>query len=332
MTETLPELRYEYQPKDEEGRPLGRPQVIKYHTQEELIQKLTDQNTSVIREMRILKRRNIDGVVEREEIPATAPHYTEPVAFEPRALADDERLAVARDLQDPAKMETAFNTLSTAAFGAPPSKVREALSTVQQGMTDAQVKIEVQKFLQSTPDYYICKENFDTIHNWMVRYELMPTAENFTLAFTRLTEAGILLQSPSAEPIVAPVEAPVIVTEGPDTFVQPVVAPVETPAAEEEVSPYVRINTGLSGMGTTSGGGPLSMQPGGEIVYTRPAVVEITRTGQTIIKAPAITYTGYKALDAMSPEEYRQRFNSEPGFKAKVDAMEKARKWSPNQR
>ena len=74
------------------------------------------------------------------------------------------------------------------------------------------------------------------------------------------------------------------------------------------------------------------MQPGGEIVYTRPAVVEITKTGQTIIKSPAITYTGYKALDAMSPEEYRQRFNTEPGFKAKVDQMERDRKWSPNQR
>jgi hypothetical protein len=331
MTETLPELRYEYQPKDEAGRPLGRPQVIKYHTQEELIQKLTEQNTEVIRQMRILKRKNIDGVVEQENIPETAPIYIEPVTFKPRELTPEEKYALARDLQDPTKMEAAFAALTTATFGASPEKVREAISTTQQGMTDAQVRDEVKKFMERTPDYFICKENFDTIHNWMVRYNLMPTADNFTLAFTRLTEAGVLLR-PATEVEPPVVEAPVVVTEGPDTFVQPVVAPVPVVVAEEEPTPFQRINTGLSGMGTSGGGGPLTMQPGGDIVYTRPAVVEITKTGQTIIKSPAITYTGYKALDAMSPEEYRQRFNSEPGFKAKVDQMEKDRKWNINQR
>ena len=36
----LPELRYSFQPTDDEGRPLGAKQVIKYKTSEELADKL----------------------------------------------------------------------------------------------------------------------------------------------------------------------------------------------------------------------------------------------------------------------------------------------------
>ena len=46
------ELRYEYQPTDEHGRPLGGKQVIKYTTPDELASKLVGQNTQLVRRLR----------------------------------------------------------------------------------------------------------------------------------------------------------------------------------------------------------------------------------------------------------------------------------------
>jgi hypothetical protein len=336
MTATAEKKRYEYQPKDDEGRNLGRPQVILYDTQEELIEKLTEQNKLVIKEMRNLKKNNRLGILESETIPETATRFAPPVEFKPTELSVDDRIALARDLTDPLKMEAAFDRLTAAKFGAPVEQIRKAITTTQQTMTDAQVRNEVSYFLQNTPDYYACKENFDTIYNWMVRYNLEPTRENFAMAFGRLSEAGILLQ---AGGVVA--EPTVVVQEGPDTIVIAPPAPVEepvvvppAPAAEEEEQPaYQRINTGLSGTGTTSGGGPHMSQPAGsEITYTIPAAYDEDGKGNRIMKRQQRTVSGLKALDAMDPEEYRARFNGEPGFKEKVNKLLGERKVNPNQR
>jgi hypothetical protein len=336
MTATAEKKRYEYQPKDDEGRNLGRPQVILYDTQEELIEKLTEQNKLVIKEMRNLKKNNRLGILESETIPETATRFAPPVEFKPTELSVDDRIALARDLTDPLKMEAAFDRLTAAKFGAPVEQIRKAITTTQQTMTDAQVRNEVSYFLQNTPDYYACKENFDTIYNWMIRYNLEPTRENFAMAFGRLSEAGILLQ---AGGVVA--EPTVVVQEGPDTIVIAPPAPVEepvvvppAPAAEEEEQPaYQRINTGLSGTGTTSGGGPHMSQPAGsEITYTIPAAYDEDGKGNRIMKRQQRTVSGLKALDAMDPEEYRARFNGEPGFKEKVNKLLGERKVNPNQR
>jgi hypothetical protein len=336
MTATAEKKRYEYQPKDDEGRNLGRPQVILYDTQEELIEKLTEQNKLVIKEMRNLKKNNRLGIIESETIPETATRFAPPVEFKPTELSVDDRIVLARDLTDPLKMEAAFDRLTAAKFGAPVEQIRKAITTTQQTMTDAQVRNEVSYFLQNTPDYYACKENFDTIYNWMIRYNLEPTRENFAMAFGRLSEAGILLQ---AGGVVA--EPAVVVQEGPDTIViappalveEPVVVP-PAPAAEEEEQPaYQRINTGLSGTGTTSGGGPHMSQPAGsEITYTIPAAYDEDGKGNRIMKRQQRTVSGLKALDAMDPEEYRARFNGEPGFKEKVNKLLGERKVNPNQR
>jgi hypothetical protein len=328
--------RYEYQPKDDEGRNLGRPQVIIYETQDELIQKLTEQNMLVIKEMRNLKKNNRLGILEKETIPENAPRFSQPVEFHPQELTVDEKIALARDLSDPLKMEAAFDKLTAAKFGAPAEKIREAITHTQQGMTDAQVRQEVSYFLQNTPEYYACKENFDTIYNWMIRYNLEPTRENFSMAFHRLNDAGILLQNSG---VLAPVAGPtVIVQEGPDTIVVQPPAPIaEAPAAPavpavEEQPAYQRINTGLSGTGTSGGGPQMSTAPGSEIVYTIPAVIEQGPGGTSILRRQAVTVSGLKAIDAMPPEEYKQRFNHEPGFKERVNKLLSERKVNPNQR
>jgi len=71
--------------------------------------------------------------------------------------------------------------------------------------------------------------------------------------------------------------------------------------------------------------------PTNEITYVRPAVIDVQKNGMQNLVSPAATFTGLAAIDAMPLEEYRTRFNNEPGFKEKVDALESARKVSPKQ-
>src|SRR5512146_673246 len=48
------EKMYEYQPVNEDGIPIGGKQVIKYHTQDELIQKMQKNHEEAIRQIRRL--------------------------------------------------------------------------------------------------------------------------------------------------------------------------------------------------------------------------------------------------------------------------------------
>src|SRR5271155_3253387 len=95
-TETivLEEKRYEYQPTDDNGVPMGGPQVIKYTTTDELIQKLQENNVRLQRKLREANRRNKTGQFEPEEIPETAPRFTQPVEFTPQPLSADELIEV----------------------------------------------------------------------------------------------------------------------------------------------------------------------------------------------------------------------------------------------
>src|SRR5580692_11658613 len=52
----LPDQRYEYQPADENGRPMGGRQVIVYKTMDELRDKLVKQNELILRQLRKVSR------------------------------------------------------------------------------------------------------------------------------------------------------------------------------------------------------------------------------------------------------------------------------------
>ena len=96
-----PEKEYRYQPKDEQGRKLGGEQVIKYKTNEELADKLVEQNVNLVRALREQTRKNRLGIVDTENIPEGAAKFEVPLEFNPRALTPDERIQFSRDLLDP---------------------------------------------------------------------------------------------------------------------------------------------------------------------------------------------------------------------------------------
>lgn len=350
-TPVLEEQRYEYQPTDDNGLAMGGPQVIKYTPKfvgdtSELIQKLQDNNVRMQRKLREANRKNKTGQFDPEEIPDTAPRFTEPVDFKPQPLSADELIEVTQWQGDPTKAQAAFERLAKATFGADPAQIREAIKASQQAAIDNKIRAEVDKFLVNNQDYYICTENWNTIYNWMERFNLEPNEDNFTMAFKRLSAADILLTgggtipgkgvSPAAyiAPSNIPAEvipaAPVNYDNISDLGGEIKVEPVEIVNFDPSVStpaPVQRVSTSLTNS-NTSASTPAAPVPGSDIVWVSPNVMD----SKGRITNPSRTFVGLKALDAMPPEEYERRFKGEQGFKEKVDKLLSSRKIHPNQR
>lgn len=278
-----PEKEYRYQPTDENGRKLGGEQVIKYTTQEELVKKITDQNVHLVRALREQTKKQRLGIVEQDTIPDESPKFDNPLEFKPRQLSPDERVALSRDLLDPEKFEEAASTMFEATIGAKPEVLRDTLSRLSQTELNLLAKVESDAFMQSTPEYYPCMENYLALADWMVKNNLKPVRQNFKLAFDTLTKDGVLLGKPEVVPVETPV-APVVEPE-------PVIEPVE-PIVEPVVETRVPPPTGLRG--------------GNDNI--------------TIVKKQKYTLAD---INKMSGEEYKKKLLSEKGFAEAVEALEK---------
>lgn len=238
------EKTYTYQPKDESGNNLGAPQVIKYKSEQELAEKLQEQNVNLIRLNRKLTRDMRLGNIVKEEIPDSAPRVKEgQYDFTPKPLTAEERLQLSQDLTDPEKMDAAQSRLVEATIGNP-AEIRRALSSQVQRIAAIDAKEQAEAFVRSNPTYYVCQQNFETLANWMVKNELEPTKSNFELAFGTLGPAGaaIMVERPIADaaPIIPP---PTVVPEA----IIPPVTEVPRPQARPTASGLTRSNSSDTG-------------------------------------------------------------------------------------
>lgn len=307
------EKTHVYQPTDELGRALGGKQVIKYRTHDELVQKLTDQNILVVRKLREQTRKQRLGIVDAEQIPDDAPRFDSIVEFAPRELNAEECIQLSRDLLDPEKVNAAKNTLVEAALGATPVQVRKAITDVQTNQLKMQAQIESEAFVRETPGYYGCKDNFETITNWMLRNNLAPVRENFARAYNTLK--NVLLEGPQEAPVpvTAPPPAPV---EPPPPVEEPVIVPpVQPPVQAPEAQPVVRIGTGLTRNNAADVPNvPRSVES--DIVYEHPL-----RDGRGNLTGKTVRYTGLSAIDKMPSDEFKRRANSDKTFNQKYEKL-----------
>ena len=300
----LPELRYVYQPKDEEGRPLGAKQVIKYKTSEELADKLAEQNTLLVRKLRSVTRQNRLGTAEADEIPAESAKFAEPISFKPVTLTDEQRIQISRDLLDPEKFDEASDALVTAKFGVQPEKIIKTLAEVQGTNIRILAKIESDAFVADNPDYVKCNGNFEAITSWMVRYDLAPTRENFQLAYDTLKKSGVLVVSYTDVPEdERPVQAVPVVPVQAVPVVEPVVqaAPVPAPVVEQtpDLTPgTAHIPTGFNRENSDSSA-PIKPSDD-EVVY------------EVFVRGEKKLYKGLAAINAMPSEVYRRWIMSDP--------------------
>ena len=306
------EKKYIYQPTDENNRPIGGKQVIKYFTHEELAQKLQEQNVLLIRKLRKETRNNRLGILENETIPDDAQRFAGTVEFAPRVLNDDERFDLSRKLLDPVTAIDAMNTLIEASMGAAPQKVGSIIQELQLDNVKLRAKIEADAFVADNPEYYKCQENTDAITSWMLRYDLAPVKENFQKAYETLLRQDLLVQGPAE---VVPV------TEEPDP-VETVVAPVVEPTATG-VEPVVEVvrealpTTEVVVRGVASG---LNRENSSEVGITPKTGSSITY--EFVSNGEKKVLTGLQAIQAMPGDEYKRRLLTDKNFGKEVDKLE----------
>jgi hypothetical protein len=160
---------HQYQPTDEAGTPIGGVQRIKYKTTEELIEKLTKNHSESIKGMRNLVKNARLGITEevKEEIPETAPRYTE---------ADDVVRFTEADFP-----------------GLVPAVAKQKASALNRNQDETiqnRALLEANAFTAAEPRYVRSNENMGILCNWLVKNNLKPVRSNFQLAFNTLVDGG----------------------------------------------------------------------------------------------------------------------------------------------
>jgi hypothetical protein len=217
----LPEQRFEYQPTDEQGRPIGGRQVIKFRTEQERVEKLVEQNTLLIRQLRKVNREKVLGI--EEALPTDAEKFDKVIEFKSTDLSSDERFQLSRELNDPSKFVDARDRLIESALGAKPATITKILNDLQQ--SDVQ-RTAVENYVQFVNEtgMYDSPENREVLTGWMRKKGLRPTVANFNLALSTLRRDSGLIQ-----------DAPVVRQEP--------VPPAPAPTSEVEPEPVVPVET-----------------------------------------------------------------------------------------
>lgn len=306
VTPELPELLHRYQPTDEEGRAMGGEQVLKYHTTEELIGKIQEQNILLTRKLREVTRKNRLGIVDTETLPEDAKRYPKLIELKPKDLTPEERVRLSRDILDPERFDEAQDEIFASQFGVKPTEFRESYQDMQERLSIIQGQQEVANFMQANPGYYACDHNRNTIVNWLAKNNLALVRDNFQLAYDTLREFMVTPAPITTMPLRLPIaevqpepssELPVDINT-PDPI-------VPTPAPR-------RVATGINKNQAGDNTAPAKVI-GDDIIY------EVIDPYSKVKR----TYRGLAAVEAMNGEEYKKRINSDPTFASKVDRMER---------
>jgi len=278
----------EYQPKDENGYPIGPPQRFEADTQQELIDKLAAAHENASAALYKTRQQvKLGAMLE--------PDPEEPInTYEPRQLSADERVRLTKDLSDPAKSSEALRTLLEAELGAPMEAVRANQRETEISKRVAAIQTAIAQFKNDTPEYVECELNSGNMKKYMEKNKLRYTAKNLKIAFEDLKNSSLLtLQAPKAAvteavtPVVTP--APVVPAAIPPAST----TPPEIPAQVTEVRP----KQSSSGLGReNSSAGP---------------------TGPTPPQTAGITI---RDINKMSASEYNEKLR-DPEFRKAVEKL-----------
>lgn len=282
---------YRYQPTDEHGRKLGGEQVIRYSTDQELAEKLRDQNVLLVRKLREVTRKNFLNIPEEQ---TTLAKFEGPIELTETPLTAEERFQIGQDLQDPTKFNEGRDRLLESAFGVKPEVLRNRLNSMGQTQVQQGALNNYTSFLFETPDYNRSPENDQTLTAYMVKNELPPTVEGFKYAHSKVKAAGLLLDPPPVQ----------------EVTVQPPALPAPVaPVAQNSQSPVVsetRIGQ--------------NEQPQTKRQVPVPSGLNDRVSSSSTPRSEGITVT-LADIDKMPSAEYKQRVK-DPAFRALVNKLE----------
>jgi hypothetical protein len=280
----------EYQPKDENGYPIGPPQKFEADTQQELIDKLAAAHENASAALYKTRQQvKLGAMLE--------PDPDEPLqTFESKTLTAEERLKASKMLADPATVVEGYKILSEAVYGAPPEKVQESLREREISKRVDSIRAAIALFVKENPAYVECEGNSDKMKKYMEKNNLRYTAKNLKIAFEDLSSDGLLtVRTPQAAVPATPVVTPV--TTNAPAVPEAIPPAPTTPAPAIPVEPTeVRPKNSSSGLGRENS----SAVPG----ITPP-------------KTPGISI---RDINKLSAAEYQDKLR-DPEFRKAVEAL-----------
>ncbi len=257
----VPEQRYEWQPTDENDRPLGGRQVILYRTEQEKFDKVINANNLLIRQLRKVNREKAVG--SAEELPTDAEKFQNVTEFKPRDLTADERFKLAQDLTNPETFSDARDQLIESAFGVSPAKLASTLN-------DTQRFIIQQRAVENYIDFVNASGVLDNMNNrqvltgWLGKRNLAPTVANFQIALNQCRQSGLIEDAPVVQQVTQPIPASAPIADVPVVPVvtepNPQASVVATPGLGSQPQPQAKRHSHVpSGLNASvaSAAGPL---------------------------------------------------------------------------
>lgn len=234
----------DYQVKDEDGNPIGRPTHLEAPTEEELRGKIIEAHIQATRAFHRLKKQKVS--------------FKEPPPAAPVQASDAELLAAMKDLRsdDPQKQLDAVRKVQKVETDKIQAEADRKLAEANELHRQQQVS---RSFLdRHKQDFNNCEANVNIIKEYFMENELAWTLDNLEIAFhakeSELAPVESVAPIVPANPVVV---APVIPATPP--AVQPVVvatAPVITPVNPVVITPRPGVNGGLI-PGQNSGSRPV---------------------------------------------------------------------------
>jgi hypothetical protein len=258
----------DYQVKDEDGNPIGRPTHLEAATQEELIEKMKEAHIQATRAFHRLKKQKVSF-----KEPAPAPITP--------SMSDAELLAAMKDLKsdDPQKQLDAVRKVSQAELEKQRIEYEQKVAELNELRRQEQVSYAFLRRHQH--DFNNCEANINLIKNYFIENELAWTLDNLEIAFHALESELAPVEAPVAPVVPAnsestsasaasvasdnPVQASAQVsTSAAPPAVQPVVtatAQVAAPVNPAPITPRPGVNVGII-PGQNSGSRPAMTQKG----------------------------------------------------------------------
>ena len=289
VVDEVPEKRYEWQPTDENDRPLGGRQVILYRTEQEKFDKVIAANNLLIRQLRKVNREKALG--SSEDVPTDAERFQNVTEFKPRELSAEDRFKIAEGLTNPETFADARDQLIESAFGVTPAKLASTLNETQRFIIQQRAVENYIDFVNAT-GVLDSMNNRQVLTGWLGKRNLAPTVANFTIALSQCRQSGLIEDAPVVQQVTQPTPAPAPVAKVP---VVPVVtepnpqAPVAaTPGLGSEQPQAKRHSHVPSGLNASiaSAAGPLVLVEGSSV------------TLETIDKMPAEVFKQWMKVPA----------------------------------
>lgn len=178
-------LEYRFQPRLDDGTAIGGEQVVYGATHDELMDKAAENYNNLYRKNReLLRQEKLAGKAPEGSVQA-APQ----VSFQPRPLTAQERMTLARDLNDPEKVDAALDLALEAKFGGSTQAFSQSVNSNAAQAAAMSAARQAEVWRDSHPEFYASHKNTLDICNWVRNRNMEFTVENLDKALEDLSPA-----------------------------------------------------------------------------------------------------------------------------------------------